>query len=33
MNTPPHGGSLECKYMHILLAHAERANNNENFEK
>ncbi len=30
---PTSWGSPECKYMHILLAHAEHANNNENFEQ
>jgi hypothetical protein len=29
----PLWGSPECKYMHILLKRAERANNNENFQK
>jgi hypothetical protein len=29
----PLWGSPECKYMHILLTHAEHANKNENFQK
>jgi hypothetical protein len=32
-NGYPLWGSLECKYMHILLMRAERVNNNENFQK
>jgi hypothetical protein len=32
-NEYPLWGSPECKYMHILLTRAERANNNENFQK
>jgi hypothetical protein len=32
MNTPPHGDS-RMQYIHILLARAERGNNNEHFQK